>query len=56
LIEYKNVRRFDIGNTMEMALKTEMFMRSEKMRGPFSDELHYSTKSQADNYVKGAKA
>jgi len=55
LIEYKNVRRFDIGNTMEMALKTEMFMRSEKMQGPFSDELHYSIKSQADNYVKGDK-
>lgn len=56
LVEYKNVRRFDIGNTMEIALKTEMFMRSEKMQGPFSDELHYSIKSQADNYVKGGKA
>lgn len=56
LVEYKNVRRFDIGNSMEIALKTEMFMRSEKMQGPFSDELHYSIKSQADNYVKGAKA
>lgn len=56
LVEYKNVRRFDIGNTMEIALKTKMFMRSEKMQGPFSDELHYSIKSQADNYVKGGKA
>jgi len=56
LVEYKNVRRFDIGNTMEIALKTKMFMRSEKMEGPFSDELHYSIKSQADNYVKDAKA
>ena len=56
LIEYKNVRRFDIGNKLEIALKTMMFMRSEKIAGPFGDESRYSIKSQADNYVKGSIA
>jgi glycosyltransferase involved in cell wall biosynthesis len=56
LVEYKNVRRVDIGNKLEIALKTMMFMRSEKTQGPFSDESRYSIKSQADNYVKGSMA
>lgn len=56
LVEYRNVKRFDIGNTMEMAIKTKMFMKSPKTTGPFSDESRYSIKSQADNYVKGIKA
>ncbi len=56
LVEYKNVRRFDIGNTMEMALKTKMFLKSNKTSAPFCDESRYNIKSQADNYVKGAKA
>lgn len=56
LIEYKNVRRFDIGNKLEIALKTMMFMRSERTQGTFGDESRYSIKSQADNYVKGSTA
>jgi glycosyltransferase involved in cell wall biosynthesis len=55
LVEYKNVRRFDIGNTMEMALKTKMFLKSGKTIAPFCDESRYSIRSQADNYVKGIK-
>lgn len=56
LVEYRNVKRFDIGNTMEIALKTKMFMKSSKAHGPFCDESRYSIKSQADNYAKGIKA
>lgn len=56
LVEYRNVKRFDIGNTMEIALKTKMFMKNSKTTGPFCDESRYSIKSQADNYAKGIKA
>ncbi len=56
LVDYKNVKRFDIGNTMEMALKTKMFLKSGKTNRPFCDESRYSIKSQADNYVKGSPA
>lgn len=53
LVFYKNVMRFDIGNILEMALKTEMFLRSEKQVGPFCDEGTYSLKSQVEEYVRG---
>lgn len=56
LVDYRNVKRFDIGNTMEIALKTKMFMKEPKTIGPFCDESRYSIKSQADNYAKGIKA
>lgn len=54
LVEYKNVKRFDIGNTMEMVLKTKMFLKSGKAVAPFCDESRYSLKSQAGTYLKGS--
>jgi len=56
LVSYNNVMRFDIGNTLEMALKTEMFLREEKSDGPFCDETIYSLESQAVAYVSGGAA
>jgi len=56
LVEYKNVRRFDIGNTLEMVLKTKMFLSKEKSVAPFCDESIYSLESQAKVYVQGAQA
>ena len=56
LVSYKNVMRFDIGNILEMALKTEMFMREEKSMGPFCDESIYNLESQAGIYVSGGAA
>ncbi len=54
LVKYNNVMRFDIGNTLEMAIKTKMFVKSDKEEGPFCDETEYSLKSQAARYVGGA--
>ncbi|MBU6958465.1 glycosyltransferase [Pseudomonas sp. CVAP len=56
LVNYSNVKRFDIGNTLEMSLKTEMFLRTEKQNGPFCNESVYSLKSQAGVYTKGVVA
>ncbi|MGC6369536.1 glycosyltransferase [Pseudomonas sp. S2.OTC.A_B10] len=56
LVTYNNVMRFDIGNILEMGLKTEMILRSEKRSFPFCDDSTYSLKSQAETYVSGGVA
>lgn len=56
LVTYNNVMRFDIGNILEMALKTEMFLRTERHDGPYCDESTYSLKSQAETYLGGGAA
>ena len=43
--------RFDIGNALEIATKTQMIMRKEKPLPPYSGE-QYSIKSQALVYAK----
>ena len=53
LVTYNNVMRFDIGNILEMALKTEMFLRLEKNEAPFCDESKYNLKSQTVTYIGG---
>jgi len=52
LVKYHNVSRFDIGNTHELAIKTEMALRAEKPRPPFSSEAEYNLKTQAAAYVR----
>ena len=47
-----NVMRFDIGNALEIATKTQMIMRKEKPLPPHSDNTKYSIKSQALVYAK----
>jgi glycosyltransferase involved in cell wall biosynthesis len=51
LIRYKNCERFDIGNVLELAKKTEMLMRRETPGKPFGDDSKYSLRSQALMYV-----
>lgn len=52
-VRYNNVYRFDIGNILEMALKTEMILAAPKPQLPFGDESSYSIKTQAEAYVNG---
>jgi glycosyltransferase involved in cell wall biosynthesis len=42
LIRYKNAERFDIGNVLELAKKTEMLMRRETPGKPYGDESTYT--------------
>lgn len=52
-VKYKNVLRFDIGNTAEMASKTLAMMRKPLEEAPFCNEELYNLKTQSDVYVKG---
>jgi hypothetical protein len=56
LVKYNNVTRFDIGNTLEMALKTEMVLRASKPIRPFCVETVYNLRSQATVYAEGLVA
>jgi glycosyltransferase involved in cell wall biosynthesis len=52
LVKYRNVMRFDIGNTQEMATKTEMFLKADIPHKPYGDESVFSLETQANTYVK----
>ena len=52
LIPYKNVTRFDIGNSIELAEKTRIATRLETPTPPFGDEFEFSMKTQAELYAK----
>jgi len=52
LIRYQNCERFDIGNVLELAKKTEMVMRRETPSRPFGDDTTYTLRSQALMYAK----
>lgn len=51
LIPYRNSERFDIGNMLELAKKTEMLMRRETPSKPYGDESTYTLRSQALMYA-----
>jgi glycosyltransferase involved in cell wall biosynthesis len=51
LIKYKNVRRFDIGNYLEMASKTSMFLTEQPHAKPFADQSQFDLKTQALVYA-----
>jgi glycosyltransferase involved in cell wall biosynthesis len=51
LVEYKNVRRFDIGNYLEIASKTTMFLSEESPVKPFGDQSRFNLKTQALVYA-----
>ena len=52
LIRYKNAERFDIGNVLELAKKTEMLMGREVPSKPYGDDSTYTLRSQALMYAK----
>ncbi len=52
LVPYRNVSRFDIGNPLELALKTEMIRRAPVPERPYGDESVYNLASQARVYVR----
>lgn len=52
LIRYKNCERFDIGNVLELAKKTEMLLRRETPSKPFGDDSTYTLRSQALMYAR----
>ncbi|WP_055887678.1 glycosyltransferase [Devosia sp. Root105] len=56
LIPYNNVVRFDIGNDLELATKTQMIMSQAVPTKPFGDESTYNIRSQALAYVQASKA
>lgn len=57
LINYKNYMRFDIGNYLEIAAKTEMLMRHDDLDdSPVKLNSQYNIKSQALTYVKDVPA
>jgi glycosyltransferase involved in cell wall biosynthesis len=51
LVRYKNVMRFDIGNILEMALKTKIILGGEELEKPYGEEHKYNLKTQAEAYV-----
>ena len=50
-VNYKNVMRFDIGNTSELALKTTMILKAPTPERPFAENKQYSISSQAMAYM-----
>ncbi|WP_375452169.1 hypothetical protein [uncultured Devosia sp.] len=56
LIPYKNVARFDIGNELELATKTQMVMTQALPTKPYGDEGTYNIRSQALSYVQASKS
>jgi glycosyltransferase involved in cell wall biosynthesis len=52
LIQYNNVVRFDIGNSLELATKTKAFLHKTPPSKPYAKESSYSIKQQAMLYVK----
>lgn len=52
LIPYKNMIRFDIGNYLEMAQKTELLINQENSHSDFDPYQLYNTQTQAMLYVK----
>jgi len=50
-VKYKNVLRFDIGNTSELALKTTMILNSTTPDRPYAESNEYSISSQAIEYM-----
>ncbi|MDF0377971.1 glycosyltransferase [Methylophilus sp. YYY-1] len=52
-VRYTNVSRFDIGNILEMALKTNMILAAPIPQMPYGDEATYNIKTQAEAYVNG---
>lgn len=55
LIPYSNVMRFDIGNHIELATKTEMIMRREVPSKPYGDESRFNICQQAMVYANAAR-
>ena len=56
LIPYRNVVRFDIGNELELATKTQMAMAQDVPSKPYGDESIFNIRSQALSYVQASKA
>ncbi|MCB1456375.1 MAG: hypothetical protein KDJ51_09215 [Nitratireductor sp.] len=52
LVEYRNVSRFDIGNSIELAHKTLLHINDKPPQRPYGDESVYTIRSQVDTYVK----
>ncbi|MEZ5871932.1 MAG: hypothetical protein R3D32_08805 [Nitratireductor sp.] len=52
LVEYSNVSRFDIGNSIELAHKTLLHINTIPPQRPYGDESVYTIRSQVDTYVK----
>jgi len=52
LVSYNNVMRFDIGNTIEIAKKTQMILSKDTPVAPYDNDKIYNIKSQANVYVK----
>ncbi len=52
LIPYKNVMRFCIGNTHELASKTEMLLRRTTPSLPYGGNSRYNMQTQVDTYIK----
>jgi glycosyltransferase involved in cell wall biosynthesis len=52
LIPYRNMMRFDIGNNMEIATKTDMILRRDAQIMSNEDQLLFSTRTQAITYGK----
>lgn len=53
LIKYNNIMRFDIGNILEMVIKTKMILNKPEPSKPFADEHLFNLKTQTLTYVKG---
>ncbi len=53
LVHYNNVVRFDIGNYMELAQKTQLFLKeTTTTKAPFCDLDKFNQKTQAALYLK----
>jgi glycosyltransferase involved in cell wall biosynthesis len=52
LIKYRNVRRFDIGNYLEMASKTKMLLSETAPVRPFADQSKFNVHTQAMVYAR----
>jgi glycosyltransferase involved in cell wall biosynthesis len=55
LVPYRNVTRFDIGNELELATKTQMVMAQDAPEKPYGDTSNYNIRTQALAYVEASK-
>lgn len=55
LIPYRNVMRFDIGNELELAVKTQMLMAKDVPKRPYGDTKKYNIRTQAQVYAEAYK-
>lgn len=51
LVQYNNVMRFDIGNTVELASKTQMILNRDEPSKPYGGVSRYNVRTQADIYL-----